>query len=204
MADKSLTDDMVTTTFSVEELIISDTVRVSLDITKVNSDASFNLKKTLREVYDVDWAIIKLSRYDDSGLERISASAVARIPENQVTTVNHNLREVSKAGLKITVSGLDYSPERNRVEETNNALRKRIYTLAQDEANSLNELVVESVKWRVGSIEFNRQNEVIPKSANYITAAAFRSDENAVESTTDFSHKVSLSAAVTLVRTLAF
>jgi hypothetical protein len=179
MAEPAVISDAVTLQFTVDESITSDTVRATLSVSKVISDeTAFDLRATLRTVVDVPWEIVTLQRYDDNGLERLNAAATARIPDSEAASLNKKLRDVNKSGLKIEVAALDYSPQRERVEEAKVKLRESIYTLAQQEAGRLNNLVKAEAgdSWRVGSIDFARAEPVLSKAMRataYSTASVY-------------------------------
>ncbi len=211
MTQKALAHDSVSLFFSVEELIVSDTVKVTLKVTKILSDnIDFNIKNTLREVYEVDWTITNLSRYEETGLERINATAIARIPDSQISKINTKAKEVSKAGLEIQVSEFDYSPQRNKIEETKRSLRERIYKLAEDEAALLN-IITKDGKlhpWRIGRVEFVRADSNSSNMRSVATTAAyFNAPEGGAadeQPDMDLSYRVNISANVSVTRTLDF
>jgi hypothetical protein len=210
MTEKSFVADSVVVQFNVEEAIVSDTVKATLVVTKVVSDDQrFDLRGLLRTLVDTDWEIHSVKRADDNGFERITAIASARIPDSDAATIHRKARDVSKAGLKVEVNELDYSPERNRIDAAKQKLRQSVYSLAQQETEKLNELMVHvAAPWRVGSVDFSRNDVWTPpgtRAAAYETVAlavAAPAGGSADDSTLDTAYKVGLTATVRLTRSV--
>jgi hypothetical protein len=176
----------------------------------VSSDERpFDLRDLLKSIADANWEISDVQRLDDNGLDRITAAASARVPDSIASSLHRTVREVSKAGLKIDVVDLDYSPERNLIEAAKDRLREKVYTLAQAEAEKLNKLMQNAISpWRVGSVDFGRNDLVSPKATR---SAAYESTAFAVaapaggalsEPLIDTAYKVGLTATVRLTRSV--
>jgi hypothetical protein len=204
---ENIVQDVVTTVFTAEELVISDTVKTTLKVVKVDSN-NFEIKTTLKQIFDVDWMVSSINRYEDnSGLERIEAIVTARISDNAIGGIGKKVNDTSKAGLKITVVSFDHTPERNRIEAAKENVRKMIYDLAQNEVTLLNNQITfpGAHSWRVGSIEFNRADLGAQNAgAIYHMRAASLEDASAPSGgsseSLDLSHKVNLTATVKLQR----
>lgn len=207
--------DSATVTFTVEEAIVSDTVKVEVKATlavkaEEAGDVRGQILGALKNVLDTEWAFVSLNRYEDgAGLERVDAVASARIPEAQVAGLAKKAQAASVAGLKITPGQIDYSPARNKVEEAIKGLRRKVYALAQEEAKALQELAGEEAKgkWRVQEVSFQSAGASFANNARAMNvkgmaleAASYASAPMGGADGLDLTQKVSLSASVTLAR----
>ena len=209
--------DVVNVSFSVEEAIKSDTVKITIQATLAVKaaeaiDVRGQIVTALKNVIDTDWAFVSLDRReDDAGLERVSATATARIPEADAAGLASKCQTASVAGLKLTPGAVDYSPARNVVDEAITKLRRKIYALAQEEAEALEDAAgkVAKGKWRVGEINFSagasfanngmRAKGMMLESAGYSAApAALGGGAEGM----DLTQKVQLVASVALHRTV--
>ena len=206
--------DSITVEFSVEEAIVSDTVKVSVDVvlaTKAEdaTDVRGTIVTALQSLLAADWAFARLDRRTNrSGLEEVEATATARIPEAQLAGLSAKAKETSREGLQLTISNLDYNPARNVVDETVQKLRKELYMKAHAEAALLNELIPgDEGKWRVGDISFGSGHRMkmansrgmVLESASY----AMTADATGGAAGLDLTQKVGLTASVTLNRLIA-
>lgn len=205
--------DTVTIDIAVEEAVVSDTVKVSVDVvlaTKAEdaTDVRGTILAALKSLLDVDWAFARLDRSTNrSGLEEIEATGTARVPENQLAGLAAKAKEGSREGLQLTISNLDYNPARNVIDETVNKLRKEVYTKAQAEAKLLNEVCPSGSEgsWRVGNISFaagarmKSMNNLRGMQLEAVSYAAAPTGGAAGESL-DLTQKVGLNASVTLIR----
>lgn len=206
--------DSVSIEVSVEESIVSDTVKVSMEVvlaTKAEdaTDVRGTILTGLKAVLDVDWAFTRLDRNTDrSGLEFVEATATARVPEGQLAGLDAKSKSASREGFQVTVGELDYNPARNVIDATVVELRKRIYAKAQEEANTLNELIANDTngKWRVAGVHFGHGGPRM-KTANSrmmlesaMPAAASYGDMGGGGESLDLTQKVGLTATVSLQR----
>lgn len=215
---QEIIQDHVNVTFAVEEAIVSDTVKVTIQATLAVKaedavDVRGQITAALKNVIDADWAFVALDRREDeAGLERVSATATARIPEAQVAGLTAKCQAASVAGLKLSAGYVDYSPARNAVDQAITNLRRKIYALAQEEAEALQEAAGKTAKgkWRVGNISFSgQQNFSAQRMANKgmmleASAASYASDigGGAADAGMDLTQKVTLNANVQLHRTV--
>jgi hypothetical protein len=94
----------------------------------------------------------------------------------------------------------------SEIERTKKVVRQKIYELAAEEATLLQQAIQEpsyrEKSWRVGTVQFGSDQSLMKATSNaaYVrstAAAAAPSESN------EFSHRVSLTASVTLVRLAA-
>lgn len=209
--------DTATVTFNVEEAIVSDTVKVEVRATMAvaaedATDVRGQILGALKNVLDVEWAFVSLNRYEDqAGLERVDATATARIPEAQVAGLAKKAQAASVAGLKLIPGQVDYSPARNKVEEVIKTLRRKIYRLAQEEAEALQEAAGKTAKgkWRVQDITFNSGSASFANNARAMNVKGMALEATSYASAPaggadglDLTQKVGLSATVVLARTV--
>jgi hypothetical protein len=140
-------------------------------------------------------------------LQRVAANVSARIADSDAALLHKKVADLSKAGLKIQVLALDYSPERNKIEAAKQSLRQRVYKLAHEEAEILNQAIPQAVyPWRVGSIDFARGNDGqnVLRSATYATVAtaATVDPEGGEAEPIDVAYKVGITATVRLTRSV--
>lgn len=201
--------DCVNIELTVEEAIVSDTVKVSLNVvlaTKAEeaTDVRGTITSALKNILDVDWAFTRLDRSTNrSGLEEVEATATARVQESSVAGIATRAKDNSAEGLQITVGELDYNPARNVIDETIVRLRKTIYQKAMEEIATLNEVAgFANTEWRLGSVNFYQENGIMPKG-NFrgVVAASYAAmDSHGGCASLDLTQKVSLTANVALQR----
>lgn len=202
--------DNVTINISVEEAIVSDTVKATINVAlSTTSEDATDVRSTildaLKSVLDTEWAFTRLDRHSSaSGLEEVHATATARIPEAKAAGLVEKTKIASRQGLQLTAGALDYNPARNVVDDKIKDLRKAIYMKAQEEAAILNETVNDGAagRWRVGMIEFSGGNVFANNSRGMMLEATSYSAPKggAGESGLDLTQKVSLTATVALQR----
>jgi hypothetical protein len=205
--------DSVYIELSAEEAIVSDTVKVSVEVvlaTKAEdaTDVRGTILGSLKTLLDADWAFAKLDRTTNrSGLEEVEATATVRVAEGQLAGLAAKAKDASREGLQLKIGDLDYNPARNVVDEAVANLRKELYIKAQDEALLLNQVLGagSAYEWRVGTIQFGsaprmkmaNSRGIMLESASYAVAA---SADMGGASSLDLTQKVGLTASVTLLR----
>ena len=86
-----------------------------------------------------EWHIISFDRsQDQSGLERIQASAQARLAESALAGLRDKAKAISKPGETFTLDNVQFTPSEDELRDANNALRNRIYAQAKTELDQLN------------------------------------------------------------------
>lgn len=209
--------DTVNIELTVEEAIVSDTVKVSVNVVLASkaedaTDVRGTITAALKTLVDIDWAFTKLDRKTNrSGLEEVEATATARVSEAFLAGLDARAKEVSKEGLQLKVSDLDYNPARNVVEEAVLRLRKEIYTKAMAEVATLNEVaeyadqVSFEATWRIGSVSFYEAATPMRSKSMRLEAASYAAvacDATGGSAAMDLTQKVSLAATVALVRVI--
>lgn len=165
--------DIIALKLSAEDYVKIESVKVSVDVTNVNAsgDSRAEILAKLRKVVDTAWRFSRYSRTDDAGMERIQATAYARVKESDLNGVTTKIRELTSKGIEFEITDIDYSPTKEQTEAAMTGLRKKIYEKASKEAEGLNASIPAKLPvqpWRVGSITFD--GAVITKLSALSTA----------------------------------
>jgi hypothetical protein len=121
-------DDQVVFDLSSETWVTTKSARVFLSVeaavTASNAGAMrTSMMKAVNDVVKADWKLTSFGRsQDQTGMERWSAQFEARVPENDLNNLSDNAKKNSKAGMQITVGGVDFSPT---LEERQAAITRR-------------------------------------------------------------------------------
>jgi hypothetical protein len=152
-------DDSITVNFEVEDWIETAEADISLRIdaaieAKDAVAARDKIVDALKGILDVQWRFINLQKYTDStGFERWQAVVQQRIAEKEINGMASRCKAVSKPGLQIRVSKVDYTPTKAELENKNAELRKMLYTRIGTELTSLFKAF--GRVYRVGSVRFS-------------------------------------------------
>lgn len=152
--------DQVVLSLSAEEWVESDTARVTIaiDAAQPGSDATGVREEMMaaldRLAPDADWRFVRFDRgRDESGLERWSATAEARLPETALGGLEGRADEASRPGLQLRVAATDFAPTLAEREAVKAQLRAEIYARAGEELSRLNQAFPDR-DYRVATIDF--------------------------------------------------
>ena len=143
-AEEFKPDDRVIFDVSAEDWVTTKTARVIADVEASVSGATAGttraaMTKALDDLVKTDWRLISFNRnQDQTGMERWSATFEARLPENLLSGLNENAKKVSKPGLQVSVSNIDFSPTLDETQTAMGLLRAKIYKMANDQLAALN------------------------------------------------------------------
>lgn len=214
----SIVQDTISFTTYAERPVVTDTVKVSVLVTlslKGEDDAQANVRETiltaLRSVIDAEWAFARLDRSADrTGFEVVEAAAQIRVKEQEVNGISRRAKEISKPGLQLSVSGVDYNPTRVAIETTRKDVRGDLIRYINEEVkqynddfaiDEFNEGVTGGV-WRICSVNFqennSRQQRYAQASMSYAESAPMGSSGD--DSSLELTQKIGLTAQVTLSR----
>jgi hypothetical protein len=211
-----IVQDSVVIQLTAEKSIPTDTVKVSVGIRmSVTAAEAVDVRTTitgkLKTLLDAEWSLTSLDRRpDDSGREIVSAAAVARVSESAAAGLAHKATQASVEGFKITAGPVDYTPPRNVVAEAKKELRKKLYEMASEECELLQQVLTSNAadrQWRVAGVDFNdtpyvAQNNVLRGKG--LEAASYMATSNAAPGgggeEVGLTQKVSLFASVTMAR----
>lgn len=152
-----------------------------------------------------DWHITSFTHtQNESGLEQIHALAELRLPQNALANMQPQAKTISRPGLNIKISNIDFTPSLDEIENTRNDLRSKIYALVNDEIARLSKIYPKQ-SYSIHAIDFNRDLNPVPMAAtvNYMARSAGASVDRATKSMPMLavSTKVQMTATVELIPT---
>ncbi|MFA5041482.1 MAG: hypothetical protein WC464_07610 [Bdellovibrionales bacterium] len=157
--DQQKPDDAVSFDLSAEDWVSTKSARVVLGVeAAVNSPNAGSVRaemaKSINDAAKADWRLTSFNRIQDqTGMERWSVSFEARLPESALNGLRDSVKKASKAGMQITVNGIDFSPSHDEMEAARAALRARIYKEANEQLAALNS-VLPGRNYRISQIAF--------------------------------------------------
>ncbi|MFA4995318.1 MAG: SIMPL domain-containing protein [Bdellovibrionales bacterium] len=157
--EPSKPDDVVSFDLSAEDWVNTKTAHVTLGIeAAVNSSNAGTVRadmtKAVNDSAKADWRLTGFNRLpDQTGMERWSVSFEARLPESALNGLRDSVKKASKAGMQITVSGVDFSPSREEMEDARAALRTKIFKNANEQLTALN-ATLPGRAYRISQITF--------------------------------------------------
>ena len=172
-ADDSLEPllNTVTLQFSSEQWVATKTALVTVGI---NASLSGNaLEKSqsqfmskLNQVSNKgEWHIMSFVRtQDQSGLERVQASAQARLPSSDLSGLRDKVKAISVPGETYTLDNVEFIPSEEELRDANTTLRNAIYQQAKNEIDSLNKLYTDQ-KFYIHNINFQNIVQPVPMTA---------------------------------------
>jgi hypothetical protein len=194
---------------TADDYITSETAKVSVTVTYAMMDADQDpraeVMKAADEVSKAAWYVNGVHRAEDnSGIETVTYSLTVRVPEKEINSLKKKVKAVSRAGLKMQITGTDYSPTTAQFEEGKKAIRKKIYEKVNDELKILNEIVIEGdERWVVGDVNFLNNQPLMTKNSRGITASAMYESFNSAaedEESDGVTQKLTMTANVTFAR----
>lgn len=152
-------DDRVTFDLSAEDWISTKTARLVVNVeAAVQGGAAATLRaemmKALSDLAKADWKLTSFNRDEDqTGLERWSAQFEGRVPETALNGLHESAKKLSKAGMQLTIVGIDFSPTLEEREAAAAQLRAKIYKNAQQQLTDLNN-AIPGRSYRIAAIDF--------------------------------------------------
>lgn len=170
----------VTLRLNAEQWVTTKTALVTVGINVSVSDndlgkaQSHILDKLNQLAGKADWHILSFDRsQDQSGLEKIQASAQARLPDNELAGLREKAKSISKPGETFTLDNVQFVPTDDEIRNASAVLRNNIYQQAKTEVDQLNKLSSDQ-KYYIHQINFI--SDVVPgpmaKFSNGVSAAA--------------------------------
>lgn len=169
--------DKVEFQISARQMVTTQSVLLTLSINAslTNADlvkARDEIMKNLNTIAKGEWQITQFDRsQDSSGLEKIYVAAQARILQNNMPDIYKNAKAVSKPGTTYEVSGVEFKPSLEEVQQVKMQLRERLYEQAGDEIARLNK-VYTNQNYSVNRIIFNEGEQFMPQPQNQMKALA--------------------------------
>lgn len=159
----NIPQDTVSVELTVEKFVTSDSVKLELRAVAVIPDDSFDAKAKILEALEkvspgAEWYFTAINRVtSNSGQDEVHATVQTRLEDKKLNGIKDRIEAAGYKGLKITQSGIDYSPRKAQLDEETTKLRSEAYAQAVKQVEALNAVIkdgVENEKWRVGTIEF--------------------------------------------------
>jgi len=149
----------VTLRLNAEQWVTTKTALVTVGINVSVSDNDLGKIQSriidkLNQIGKADWHILTFDRtLDQSGLEKIQASAQARLPDNVLAGLRDNAKAMSKPGETFTLDNVQFIPSEDEIRNANAVLRSNIYQQVKIELDQLNKLYPEQ-KYYLHQINF--------------------------------------------------
>jgi len=190
----------VTLQLNAEQWVTTKTALVTVGINASVSDNDLGktqtqiLDKLKQMAGDADWHMVSFERsLDQSGLEKIQASAQARLASAELAGLRDKVKAISKPGVTFTLDNVQFIPSEDEMRDANTALRNRIYQQAKTELDQLNKLYPEQ-KYYLHQVNFISEFIPRPMAANAMVMQVKMAAPAALE----VGDKLRLSATVIL------
>jgi hypothetical protein len=160
-------DDRVAFDLAAEDWVTTKTARVTVNVEAAVSGAGAgsmraDMVKAVGGLASGDWRLTGFNRgQDQTGLERWSASFESRLPESALGGLNDGAKKSSRAGMQLSVGGIDFSPTLDEVEAARSTLRVRLYKEAAGQLAALN-AALPGRGWRIAAIDFGNDEPIPP------------------------------------------
>jgi len=142
-----------------ESWVKTTTANVSINIDGVLDKITVSqmrdeMMHKLAKVSDKDWQISSFSQMQNvSGLEEVHAVAELRIEQSSLSSLQSQVKDISRPGLNFKVANIDFSPSFEDIQNTQGSLREKIYNLVTAEMKRL-ETVYPGRKFAIHTINF--------------------------------------------------
>ncbi len=155
-------DDRVIFDLSAEDWVTTKTARVTVSVeAAVSGNSAGAMSKAVGDLVKTDWRLVSFNRdQDNTGLERWSAEYEARVPEAELTGLYENAKKLSKAGMQLSISAIDFTPTLEETQAANAQLRAKIYKMASEQLATLN-ASLPGRAYRIALINFTSDNEAV-------------------------------------------
>ncbi len=154
-------DDTVIIDLAAEDWVTTKTARVMVNVEASVSSSTAGttraaMTKALDDMIKTEWRLISFNRNQDStGMEHWSAMYEARVPEGQLSGINEQAKKVSKPGMQLSVSNIDFSPTLDETQAALGLLRTKIYKMANEQLAALNATLT-GRGYRIAMINFTQ------------------------------------------------
>lgn len=160
---KETIQDTIEFALLAEKTVVNKTVKLIAHIVAmIKSDTpektlTTNVQAMMMKFIDAPWSFSNMQRSaDQSGMERITLQASARVSESQNYSLDKRTRAVSTEGLNITAVQADTTPPMSDIEKTESDLRADLLGKAIAEMAVINQAM--GVDYRVGRVTFESVN----------------------------------------------
>ncbi|MBA2657141.1 MAG: hypothetical protein H0U70_09200 [Tatlockia sp.] len=151
---------------STQSALLSVTINMTLanaDLVKARAD----IMKNLTSLATGDWQLTQFDRsQDSSGLEKLYVAAQSRVLQANLTDIYNNAKKVSKPGATYEISGVEFKPSLDELQQTKSQLRERLYQQINEETTRLNK-VFNSQTYSLNRIYFFDGEQLVPMTKAY-------------------------------------
>lgn len=170
-AEHEKPDDRVIFDVTAEDWVTTKTARVTANVNASVSGATAgtaraSMEKALDDLVKTDWRLIAFNRgQDQTGMEFWNVTYEARLPENQLSGLNEKAKKLSKPGLQVAISNIDFSPTLDETQTAMGQVRSKIYKMANDQLAALN-AAMPGRTYRIALVDFVPEDDnVAPRPA---------------------------------------
>lgn len=116
------------------------------------------LQKLNKLASTAEWHITQFDREQDkSGLEQLTVTAQARLPESALADIRDQAKAITIPGETFTVESIAFNPSTAELEAVRAQMRNDIYKKVQDELTQINKMYTDQ-KYSVHEIDFTEQS----------------------------------------------
>ena len=198
---------------TAEQVVNNETVKIVANVVAMVLPALTEpkLKESLRELMRnfipvADWQFAGMTRSSHaSGLEQVTLSASARVPESENYALDRRREAASTDGLRINSTSTDTSPSKTQMDATYSSLRLELISMAQTEMTAINAAL--GGGYRISKLNFDPLSDMQPTKRNMMMSGAtsygsgFASEVAGGGGDIGNAVKVSMQAEVVLRRT---
>ncbi|MBA3536212.1 MAG: hypothetical protein H0T84_06345 [Tatlockia sp.] len=135
----------------------------SADLVKARAD----IMKNLNQIAAGEWQLTQFERsQDSSGLEKLYVAAQSRILQANLTDIYKNAKDVTKPGATYEISGVEFKPSLDELQQIKLQLRARLYEQVNNELGRLNK-VYTNQNYTVNRIFFYDGDQALPMARAY-------------------------------------
>ncbi|MCP0914457.1 MULTISPECIES: hypothetical protein [Legionella] len=116
------------------------TVNVNATLTHADlAKARAEIMGNLSQIAKGDWHLLQFERsQDNSGLEKLTVQAQARVDQTSLTEVYQHAKSVSKPGTSYEISMIEFKPSLEEVQQIKTQLREQLYQQTYAELARIN------------------------------------------------------------------
>lgn len=189
--------------FTTENWVNSQTSLVSIALSaSVPADQVDKLTETIKNKLTMaskekNWRLVNLTRNEsDSGLMAITGQAIARLNNNELSTLQAKLKTLNKPGEKYSIDNIDYQPDLHTINQAKKALRADLYQQIMTGLQELNIALPDThPSYQIYKINFN--DAQIQEPVAYVASKVRTTQKSNLLKNTTLSGKMHMSAYVT-------
>lgn len=119
-------------------------LNVNIHATLNNADlikARAELMSSLDKMAKGDWQLLEFERsQDNSGLEKFSVQAQARVDQSALNSVYQKAKSLSTPGTKYDIANIEFKPSVEEIQSSKAKIREQLYQLVNEEISRINKV----------------------------------------------------------------